>query len=107
MELPKALLQSLEGIAGFNRDAFVQAHQQIPPTSVRLNPAKPTMATNLLPVAANVPWCHAGRYLQQRPSFTLDPSFHAGAYYVQEASSMFLDHIVVLFIPITNYPKGF
>lgn len=37
-----------------------------------------------------IPWCPYGRYLSQRPSFTLDPSFHAGAYYVQEASSMFI-----------------
>lgn len=39
-----------------------------------------------------VPWCTSGHYLQERPQFTLDPLFHAGAYYVQEASSMFLDH---------------
>ncbi|MBK9257361.1 MAG: rRNA methyltransferase [Saprospiraceae bacterium] len=35
-----------------------------------------------------VPWCPYGVYLNERPSFTLDPAFHAGAYYVQEASSM-------------------
>jgi 16S rRNA C967 or C1407 C5-methylase (RsmB/RsmF family)/NOL1/NOP2/fmu family ribosome biogenesis protein len=38
-----------------------------------------------------VPWSQYGFYLPQRPSFTLDPFFHAGAYYVQEASSMFLE----------------
>jgi 16S rRNA C967 or C1407 C5-methylase (RsmB/RsmF family) len=37
-----------------------------------------------------IPWCPHGYYLSERPSFTLDPSFHAGAYYVQEASSMFI-----------------
>lgn len=37
-----------------------------------------------------IPWCPHGYYLPTRPSFTLDPLFHAGAYYVQEASSMFL-----------------
>ncbi len=37
-----------------------------------------------------VPWCPHGCYLPQRPSFTFDPLFHAGTYYVQEASSMFL-----------------
>ena len=40
--------------------------------------------------AAGVPWCPYGYYLAQRPSFTFDPLFHAGTYYVQEASSMFL-----------------
>ena len=50
--------------------------------------------TNDQPLPSIVPWCQTGRYLPQRPSFTLDPAFHAGAYYVQEASSMFLDHVV-------------
>ncbi len=45
---------------------------------------------SLLEKASPVPWCPLGYYLSQRPSFTLDPLFHAGAYYVQEASSMFL-----------------
>ncbi len=38
-----------------------------------------------------MPWCADGRYLDERPSFTLDPLFHAGAYYVQEASSMLIE----------------
>jgi 16S rRNA C967 or C1407 C5-methylase (RsmB/RsmF family)/NOL1/NOP2/fmu family ribosome biogenesis protein len=38
-----------------------------------------------------VPWTEDGWYLQKRPSFTFDPLFHAGCYYVQEASSMFLE----------------
>ena len=37
-----------------------------------------------------VKWCEHGRYLSERPKFTYDPTFHAGAYYVQEASSMFV-----------------
>jgi len=41
-----------------------------------------------------VPWCSEGYYLDTRPSFTFDPLFHAGCYYVQEASSMFIAHIV-------------
>lgn len=46
-----------------------------------------------LPVAGFSPvlWCSTGHYLSQRPSFTFDPLFHAGCYYVQEASSMFLE----------------
>ena len=39
---------------------------------------------------APVPWHPQGFYLDERPVFTLDPLFHAGAYYVQEASSMFV-----------------
>ena len=41
-----------------------------------------------------VPWCEEGYYLQGRPQFTFDPLFHAGCYYVQEASSMFITHIL-------------
>jgi 16S rRNA C967 or C1407 C5-methylase (RsmB/RsmF family) len=41
-----------------------------------------------------VPWCRNGFYLKQRPNFTFDPLFHAGCYYVQEASSMFLDEVL-------------
>jgi NOL1/NOP2/fmu family ribosome biogenesis protein len=40
-----------------------------------------------------VPWYNKGFYLPERPVFTLDPLYHAGAYYVQEASSMFLAHL--------------
>jgi 16S rRNA C967 or C1407 C5-methylase (RsmB/RsmF family)/NOL1/NOP2/fmu family ribosome biogenesis protein len=93
--LPSSFINSLAGLPGFDKNAFVEVHaegQQV--TSIRLNPLKPSPAVNDLPVSANVPWCGYGRYLTQRPSFTLDPVFHGGAYYVQEASSMFLDHVV-------------
>ena len=39
-------------------------------------------------------WCDTGYYLPERLSFTFDPLFHAGAYYVQEASSMFLEQVI-------------
>lgn len=106
MQLPHQLLDSLTGIAGFNKEAFVQIHEsgeQI--TSIRLNPAKmPTgnresAIGNVLPqwhqhfqsVASKVPWSSYGLYLSERPAFIFDPLIHAGAYYVQEASSMFLE----------------
>jgi len=86
--LPTLLIESLQGIKGFDRAAFEAVHvsgEQV--TSVRINPVKDKWAGNKnLPI----PWCPLGFYLPQRPSFTLDPIFHAGAYYVQEASSMFL-----------------
>lgn len=92
--LPQALIQSLQNIKGFDEAAFVQVHQsggQV--TSVRLNNNK-IFDRNLLVLnaqPAKVPWSSAGFYLNERPSFTLDPAFHAGAYYVQEASSMFVE----------------
>lgn len=42
-----------------------------------------------------IPWTRYGHYLSERPSFTFDPLFHAGCYYVQEASSMFLEQAIV------------
>jgi len=94
--LPIELLHSLQRIKGFDEAAFISAHaleNQI--TSIRLNPSKSSnsVVTNLLSTE-KIPWCTHGYYLQERPSFTLDPHFHAGAYYVQEASSMFLETVI-------------
>ncbi|MES2882398.1 MAG: hypothetical protein V4676_09640 [Bacteroidota bacterium] len=93
MHLPESLLKSLEGIKGFDRAAFQAVHDAGEKlTSVRLNPLKEiAMKESVLPISSPVPWSDFGFYLQHRPSFTFDPLFHAGCYYVQEASSMFLE----------------
>ena len=58
--------------------------------SIRLNPFKPIPA----PVdGKRVPWCEYGYVLESRPQFTLDPLFHAGCYYVQDSSAMFVGHL--------------
>jgi 16S rRNA C967 or C1407 C5-methylase (RsmB/RsmF family) len=78
---------------GYDEPAFIQAHHSGPSLSIRINPSKFNSSfTDQLPVDGKVPWCDQGYYLHERPSFTLDPLFHAGAYYVQEPSSMFLSH---------------
>lgn len=41
-----------------------------------------------------VPWCPSGFYLPSRPQFTLNPLLHAGAFYVQDASSMIYESLV-------------
>jgi 16S rRNA C967 or C1407 C5-methylase (RsmB/RsmF family)/NOL1/NOP2/fmu family ribosome biogenesis protein len=66
------------------------ALQDEPPVSVRINPAKSPSA---LP-GERVKWCRTGYYLAGHPPFTFDPLLHGGAYYVQEASSMFLEQVV-------------
>lgn len=167
MILPQALLESLEGIKGYNRASFEAVHQSgAQVTCIRLNPLRlanlvgdPNQAngtsqeiplpvvrtsasdsgatngpaqdvtlslanpspneandahTDLTGVATGahstaqeaalrqlfkdtpvkwerIPWTSNGYYLSERPSFTFDPAFHGGAYYVQEASSMFLE----------------
>ena len=91
MSLPQQLLLSLHGVKGFNRTTFEELHASGEKViSIRLNPMKPMNHGSW--AMQNVPWCPQGQYLSKRPSFTLDPLFHAGAYYVQEASSMFLWH---------------
>ena len=65
------------------------------PVSIRLNPCKcDTAAAHVCGEDGRVPWCDCGRYLAARPNFTFDPMLHAGLYYVQEASSMFLDLVL-------------
>lgn len=90
--LPEIFLQSIEGVPGFDRNSFEAVHGRgTQVTSVRINPARPPGAAAAFETGNQVPWCASGYYLRQRPSFTFDPLFHAGCYYVQEASSMFLE----------------
>lgn len=56
-----------------------------PVVSIRFNPSKSFQNHAFDEV---IPWHPDGRYLPERPVFALDPMWHAGAYYVQEASSM-------------------
>ena len=84
------------GTPGFDKEAFENVHrsgEQV--TSIRINPSKllkPEDAASLRDIIdTGIPWTKYGYYLQSRPSFTFDPYFHAGCYYVQEASSMFLE----------------
>lgn len=58
-------------------------------TSIRFNPYK----LSEKPEGDAVPWNRYGFYLAERPVFTLDPLMHGGAYYVQEASSQFVEHL--------------
>ncbi len=95
-ELPAEFISSLDGVPGFDRVAFEAVHAdggQV--TSIRVNPGKwggvSEWGAGSEVGIERVPWSSFGYYLPQRPSFTLDPLFHAGAYYVQEASGMFLE----------------
>ncbi len=75
-------------------EALLQGLDGEPAVSIRLNPRR--LPIDLEPEGADgrVPWCPEGFYLRERPQFTADPLLHAGAYYVQEASSMFLAHVL-------------
>jgi len=93
--LPAAFIQSLEGLPGFDRESFCRAHEYPEPaTAIRLNPQKPFDVFGVYGALEPVPWSRWGYYLPERPLFVFDPLWHAGAYYVQEASSMFLEQCV-------------
>lgn len=86
---PFVLPERVASRLGSAADDLLTALREPPPVSIRLNPAKPA------PIGGTaVPWCATGRYFAERPVFTLDPLLHAGAYYVQEASSMLLEQAV-------------
>jgi len=90
LKLPALFLNSIKNAKGFDESSFVNTHESGEKiTSIRMNPFKKSsldFETN-----NRVGWCETGFYLNERPSFTFDPLFHAGAYYVQEAGSMFLE----------------
>lgn len=75
--------------------AFRETLAKEPPVSIRMNRLK----TDVVPAGGRkVPWCGSGYYLASRPTFTFDPLFHAGCYYVQEASSMFLEQVLTQYV---------
>ena len=92
--LPLDFIDMMESEMGSELDSFCRSLQQDAVVSVRLN----DKADVVLPWDGRVPWCTDGWYLSDRPQFTLDPLFHAGCYYVQEASSMFIEHILDTFL---------
>jgi len=87
VNLPIAFMERMKVALAGDYPAFEASLTQPAPVSLRLNPTKPVPG---FPQPDAVPWHPQGRYLPERPVYTLDPLFHAGAYYVQEASSMFV-----------------
>ena len=84
---------------------YLHSFDEPTPVSVRLNPFKPlsSLTSYLLPFEDPVPHCQDAYYLTERPNFALDPLLHAGAYYVQEASSMYLDKVIREELSSFNY----
>lgn len=105
VSLPSALIQSLHSVKGFDEEAFNKIHQsgeQV--TSIRLNPWKSFNVQGSIfnDQLEKVQWSEQGYYLKERPSFTRDPIFHGGGYYVQDASSMFLEEVFRQTVDMSN-----
>ena len=118
MQLPEDFIRETRLLMGEDRfNRFLGAFDEEAPVSIRINPrysrsvecgvwsekcseAESAPESNLTPHSSlltpqiKVPWCPEGFYLSGRPQFTFDPLFHAGCYYVQEAASMFVTHIL-------------
>ena len=111
MQLPEDFIRQTRAIMGEGRFIrFMEAFDEDAPVSIRINPSKVEGGNHNSQFSARlcrfarrrifnsqfnkVPWYPEGYYLEGRPQFTFDPLFHAGCYYVQEASSMFITHIL-------------
>lgn len=101
--LPPDFVLQLKSLLGTEADELIATILRgSTPVSIRLNPKKD------IPLPENegtIPWSNNGYYLKERKSFTLDPLFHAGGYYVQEASSMLVEWMVRLLLQEMRSPK--
>lgn len=101
MQLPEDFIVLMRQQMGEDQAASLfEGLSQEPTVSIRLNPLKTARLTlNRDALGDPVPWCPDAYYLNERRAFTFDPLFHAGAYYVQDASSMFLSQILRQYMP--------
>ncbi len=100
IELPKDFRNQMIALLGEEEfDVFAKALETPSKTSIRFNPFK---EVNYQLPMDSIPWVEGGFTLKERPSFSKDPLWHSGAYYVQESSSMFLDWV----LRSLSIPKG-
>jgi 16S rRNA C967 or C1407 C5-methylase (RsmB/RsmF family)/NOL1/NOP2/fmu family ribosome biogenesis protein len=96
MILSQEFIGQLQGLLPDEWEALVEAITASEPSvAVRVNEAR---GTKVPADARRVPWCAEGFYLADRPAFTFDTDWHAGHYYVQDASSMFIAHVIKHFV---------
>lgn len=90
ISIPDEFQKIINDLLGNESKSFFDVLNSSSPASIRVNPNKTFSPQN----ASEIPWAKCGAYLDERPIYTLDPSLHAGAYYVQEPSSMFLEQAI-------------
>jgi 16S rRNA C967 or C1407 C5-methylase (RsmB/RsmF family)/NOL1/NOP2/fmu family ribosome biogenesis protein len=94
MQLPTDFITRTARLIGDYPQLDAALHDAAP-VSIRRNSAKTSGAAT----GERVKWCSTGYYLASRPPFTFDPLLHGGAYYVQEAASMFLEQAIGQYVP--------
>lgn len=96
MILSQEFIGQLQGLLPDEWEALVESITASEPSvAVRVNEAR---GAKVPAGARRVPWCAEGFYLADRPAFTFDTDWHAGHYYVQDASSMFITHVIKHFV---------
>lgn len=100
-QLPTAFQHQIRALYPTESEFFLESLTHSSFTSIRYNPFK---SSPKFAVQHQVPWCANGYYLENRPEFIFDPLHHAGAYYVQESSSMFLEQVFLQLYKQTNLP---
>jgi NOL1/NOP2/sun family putative RNA methylase len=96
--LPHDFANRMQQTLGTAYGDFIKSLSEKSPVSIRVNKTKNASTIGM----SDVPWCSTGKYLDERPLFTTDPLFHAGAYYVQEGSSMFLEQAITQSVDLTK-----
>ena len=93
MTLSADFIAQMRAILPDEADALLAAITSTEPSvAIRVNSLK--APADAAPALRRVPWCDAGRYLAEREPFTFDVDFQSGRYYVQDASSMFIHHVL-------------
>lgn len=110
MALPQQFIDNIKHLATLEPrvNGLLEALSTTSPSvSVRFNRTKVSDLPDTVagePSGNPVPWCTTGRYLNNRPLFTLDPALHQGLFYVQDASSMFISHVINSLTANTDTP---
>lgn len=103
MELPASFVSYTRSLLGEEEYRLLEeALEADQPVSLRMNEQKLSarqdtpysLSSTLRNSLKKVPWSASGYYLDKRLTFTFDPLFHAGCYYVQEAGSMFVEQVL-------------
>lgn len=98
--VPAGFIREMESLYGAEEtERLSEAINGVPSVSVRVNRRKVADPAEFMSRfteygASPVPWCDSGFYLERRPDFNRDPLLYAGAYYVQEAASMYYETLV-------------
>ena len=96
MNLPQEFIEQLRDLLPDEWERLTSAITSSEPSvAVRVNAAR---GVTVPEGARRVPWNDCGFYLSDRPAFTFDTDWHAGHYYVQDASSMFIGHVIRQFV---------